>query len=178
MATMLAAGCGSTSSSSSTSTTPAKHAAPPVCVPGAIDAVARYLDVSPASIARATQTGNNAMPQCSLRAHPAHARKIHLVANIYDGPQPYFVLERTAVEAGQQFTSKRMIAAPVSVAGLGLDADWFPAEKRLMSTDGKRLITVTVDWHGVPGARQRVIARAALVPYLRPKTDSGEGSSG
>jgi len=149
-----------------------------VCLPKAVDAVARYLDVAPGSIALAKQTGNNAMPQCSLRAHPARAPKIHLIANIYDGPQPYFVLERTAVEAGQQFTAQRMIAAPVSVSGLGLDADWFPAQKQLMSTDGKRLITVTVDWHGVPAARKRAVARAALAPYLQPKSRSNKGSSG
>jgi hypothetical protein len=149
-----------------------------VCLPAAIDAVARYLDVSPASIARARQTGNNAMPQCSLRAHPAHAPKLHLIANIYDGPQPYFVLERTAVEAGQQFTTRRMIAAPVAVTRLGLDADWFPAQKQLMSTDGKRLITVTVGWHGVSVSRQRALARAALAPYLQPKSRSARGASG
>lgn len=144
-----------------------------MCLPSAVDAVARYISVSPGSIALAKQTGNNAMPQCSLRARPAHGHRIHLIANIYDGPQPYFVLERTAVEATQQFTSKRMIAAPVSVTGLGLDADWFPAQKQLMSTDGKRLITVTVDWRGVPVARQRAVARAALAPYLGPKARSG-----
>ena len=71
-----------------------------------------------------------------------------------------------------------MIAAPVSVSGLGLDADWFPAQKQLMSTDGKRLITVTVDWHGVPAARKRAVARAALTPYLQPKHRSNKGSSG
>ncbi len=175
-AALLISGCGSSSSSSTG--TPANRAAAPVCLPKAVDAVARYLDVSPSRIALAKQTGNNAMPQCSLRAHPAHAPKMHLIANIYDGPQPYFLLERTAVEAGQQFTNQRMISAPVSVTGLGLDADWFPAERQLMSTDGKRLITVTVDWHGVPATRQRAIARAALAPYLRPKTHQAKGSSG
>jgi hypothetical protein len=183
-AALLTAGCGSSSSSSSSSgtgatgATGAKRAASPVCLPKAVDAVARYLDVAPGSISLTKQTGNNAMPQCSLRAHPAHAPGIHLIANVYDGPQPYFVLERTAVEAGQQFTDQRMIAAPVTVSGLGLDADWFPAEKQLMSTDGKRLITVTVDWHGVPAARQRAIARAALAPYLQPKRQAGKGAPG
>ena len=183
-AALGAAGCGSSaspspgSSASSSSRPGAKHAASLVCLPKAVDAVARYLGVATGSLALAEQTGNNAMPQCSLRAHPAHGPRIHLIANIYDGPQPYFVLERTAVEAGQQFTNQRMIAAPVTVTGLGLDADWFPAEKQLMSTDGKRLITVTVDWRGVPAARQRAIARAALAPYLQPKTHSAKGSSG
>jgi hypothetical protein len=179
-AALLAVGCGSSSSSSSSWSrrVQAKQAAAPVCPPKAVQAVARYLEVSPQSITLAKQTGSNAMPQCSLKAHPAHAPKIHLVANIYDGPQPYFVLERTAVEAGQQFTNQRMIAAPVSVTGLGLDADWFPAERQLMSTDGKRLITVTVDWHGVPMARQRAVARAALAPYLRPKPRPATGASG
>lgn len=183
-AALGAAGCGSSaspspgSSASSSSRPGAKHAASLVCLPEAVDAVARYLGVATGSLALAEQTGNNAMPQCSLRAHPAHGPRIHLIANIYDGPQPYFVLERTAVEAGQQFTNQRMIAAPVTVTGLGLDADWFPAEKQLMSTDGKRLITVTVDWRGVPAARQRAIARAALAPYLQPTTHSAKGSSG
>jgi hypothetical protein len=179
LAAVLLAGCGSSASSRhAASATPSKQVAAPVCLPQARDAVARYLRVAPSAVALAPQTGNNSMPQCSFTAHGARKRTVHVIANVNDGPQPYFVLERTAVEAAQQFTPSRMIAAPQSVTGLGIEADWFPAETQLMATDGKRLITVTVAWGSAPAAGKRALATAALRPYLRPQKNSASEAKG
>ena len=92
-----------------------------------------------------------------------------VVANLDSGAQPYFRLERTAVEATQQFSTTRNVAAPQTIKGLGLDADWYPAQQQLQTTDGVRLITITVAWHGVSQGRRRALAVAVARPYLRPK---------
>ena len=39
-----------------------------------------------------------------------------------------------------------------------------------MATDGLKLITVTVTWHGTKLARQRAVAEALTRTYLKQKT--------
>jgi hypothetical protein len=129
--------------------------------------MARFLGAPAGSIALAPSTGNNAMPQCSFRARVGASGRVEATANVNTGPQPYFVLERTAVEAAQQFTATRMIAAPQAVSRLGIEADWFPAETQLMTTDGARLITVSISWRGATRARKRALAVALARTYLR-----------
>jgi hypothetical protein len=75
------------------------------------------------------------------------------------------VLERTALEASQQFTAVRLVAPPQAVPRLGLEADWFPAETQLMATDGIRLITVSVKWSH--STRKRALAVALARTYLK-----------
>ena len=101
-----------------------------------------------------------------------------MIANVDNGPQPYFRLERTIVEAGQQFGAVRTAAPPQSVTGLGLDAAWFPDEMKLMTTDGVRLITVTINWPGTSGARRRALARATARDYLGPLNRKAAEPSG
>jgi len=84
------------------------------------------------------------------------------------GAQPYFRLERTAVEAQQVFSSVREAPAPVQIPHLGLDADWFPDQQQMMTTDGRRLITAAVSWRHVPAARRRKLAAEAARAYLGP----------
>jgi hypothetical protein len=159
-AAMLLAGCGHSA--------PAKSAAArprlPACVHGALDAMARTLEVRASTIATAASTGGNAMPQCDLRTR-LHGRRVDVLINVDNGPQPYFVLERTIVEAAQIFPV-RASPAPEQVAGLGLDAAWFPAERHLEATDGRRLLTTTVGWPGAPAAHEIRLARAMTAPYL------------
>ncbi len=59
-----------------------------------------------------------------------------------------------------------MAPAPQDISGVGLDADWFPPQQHLMTTDGVRLITATVDWPAMPGSRRIAIAIAMARPYL------------
>ncbi len=65
------------------------------------------------------------------------------------------------------FTVSRMIAAPQAVTGLGIEADWFPAETQLMATDGIRLITVSVTSQRGAHGRRRALAEALARTYLR-----------
>jgi hypothetical protein len=90
---------------------------------------------------------------------------LRVVVNVDASPQPYTRLERTIVEAGQQFGTVRSFAAPVAVGGLGLDAAWLPDQDELITADQRRLITVTVSWKGSRRPRQ-ALARALAHRYL------------
>jgi hypothetical protein len=129
--------------------------------------MARFLAVAPTRIVLTASIGSNSMPQCSFRVRVTGKARVQATANVDNGPQPYFVLERAAIEAAQMFTVSRMIAAPQAVTGLGIEADWFPAETQLMATDGIRLITVLVAWHRGARGRRRSLAEALARTYLR-----------
>jgi hypothetical protein len=145
-----------------------------VCRPETRTVTTRFLALTPGAISAAASTGNNAMPQCSYTVRLADGKHVVAIANVDTSPQPYFRLERTAIEAAQVFGSERIVPAPQAVTGLGLEADWFPAHTQLMSTDGLRLITVSVSWKGVTQKRQRALAEAVARTYLRkPRGQSG-----
>jgi hypothetical protein len=58
-------------------------------------------------------------------------------------PQALVRFNRAAVERGQNAAWTHTKAkAPQRVEGLGAGADWFPADHELLTTDGKRLISV------------------------------------
>lgn len=164
---LLLAACGQSSTASHTSSARAKPARVSVCLPKARDALARAFAVPTGAVALAASTGNNDYPQCTFSAHLPNGRRADVIANADNGPQPYFVLERTEVEETQQFTAQRMIAAPTPVSRLGLDAWWFPAETKLMTTDGVQLITITVSWPHATQARERALAKVIARTYLK-----------
>ena len=90
-------------------------------------------------------------------------------------------LERTAVEAEQVFSTGREEPAPVKVSRLGLDAYsyWFPGERQVMTTDGVRLITATIEWPQAPAGKRRALAVVAARPFLgklHPKAADPGGS--
>ena len=89
-----------------------------------------------------------------------------MTVNLDNGPQPYFRLERTAVEATQQFGTERLYTAPDQIMGLGLDADWYPDGNYLETTDGSRLITATIAWPGSAQAHRRALSIAIARPFL------------
>src|SRR5437763_8386405 len=160
----LLAGCGGGSKHAPATTTkqPAAARRPGVCLSQARAVVASALGVAPASVAAAQSTGNNAMPQCSFRA-----RRVTLIANVDSSPQTFQRLERAVVEEAQQFSTARNVPAPERVAGLGLDADWFPFEGQLLTADNRRLITVTVKWPGAAKKRARALSAAVARIYLK-----------
>ena len=111
------------------------------------------------------------MPECTFTVDVAD-KPVRLIADISNAPSPYFVLERTAVEASQIFTTTPLIKPPQNVTGLGLDADWFFAEQHLMTTDGRRLVTVTVTWPQATTPRKIAIADAVARSYLGPNDEA------
>lgn len=162
----LLCGCGHSAPSKAAAAHPGS-AGSTLCPPPARDALTHALALARSSIATAVSRGSNGMPQCTFSARPPHGGRVEVVVNVDDGPQPYFVLERTIVEASQSFTAQRLSPAPESVLGLGLEAAWFPAQSHLEATDGYRLITTTVDWPGAAPKLEIATARAMTAPYLR-----------
>lgn len=128
--------------------------------------MARFLAVSARGIAGKASIANNGMPQCAFSADLTGATRVLVVANIDNAPQAFFRLERTAVEAAQNFTSPRVVASPQRIGGLGLDADWFPSSQQLMTSDGNRLISVAVSWRNASTARKQGLAEVVARPYL------------
>jgi hypothetical protein len=161
----LPAGCGGAKEPATAATHAAKRP-PTVCLPGARAAVARRLR---AAVTSRQSTGNNAMPQCVYRAGGAA-----VTANVDSAPQAYTRLERTVVEETQQFSVKRGIAPAQRIAHMGLDADWFPEPSQLLTTDGTRLLAVTVAWPHSTEAKRKALAKSVAQAYLSQKA-AGSG---
>jgi hypothetical protein len=152
------------------------HHRPVVCVPRARPTLASHLQLPASAVSQAVSTGNNGMPQCVLSARPPAGQRVQVTINLDNGPQPFFRLERTAVEASQQFGTERLYAAPELIMDLGLDADWFPDGNDVETTDGTKLITVTVAWPGSSQAHRRALAVAIarqFVGRLRHNPNAG-----
>jgi hypothetical protein len=84
-------------------------------------------------------------------------------------PQPYYRLEREVTEFGQNvdWTKVPPSAYPRTIKHLGLDANWFPLQSRLLTTDGVRLITIKLHGPLDPAAKRDLAVRLAHV-YLGP----------
>ncbi len=155
-------GCGTSSRSSAASTKAAARPKPsPVCAPAASTVIADNARVAAGELKARATTGNNSEPECDFRG-PG----VSVAVNIDSSPQPYQRLERTIDEAGQQFGTVRNFAPPVSVPKLGLDAAWLPDESKLLTTDGRSLLTITVAWRGEKRARQLALATLVARRYL------------
>ncbi len=162
-------GCGDSSHTTSTGHRPTPLET--VCAPAARAAIAQFLGVEPSTISARASISNEATPQCVFRGGA-----VKVTANVDTGPQPYFRLERTVVEAGQQFGTVRLEPAPVNIPKMGLDADWFPGEHQVMTTDGKRLITVGVASRRTRPPRQRALAQDVARTYLsKPDVGAANG---
>ena len=165
------AACGGSAAKTTTTRAAAHHAiSTGPCRTSVRDVVAGFLHVAPASVTTAVETGNDGYPQCTYVTRLPQGKRVSLNADVDTGPQPYFVLERTIVEAAQPFTPTRLSPAPQAVPGLGLEASWFPNRDQLMSTDGLKLLTVTVAWPGARPSREIALATAISRPYLKVLT--------
>ena len=109
---------------------------------------------------------DNGSPQCLWSAALSDGRRVRTNVNVYSGPQPYFILERTIVEDSQVFTVHPQHPPPLAVTGLGLEASWFPQYPYLMVTDGHRMLTVTVGWPHQSQRVKRALAEVVARPYL------------
>jgi hypothetical protein len=162
-------GCGAASRSSASSTrAAARPKRTPVCEPAARLVIARRAGVAAGAITARVATGDNSEPECRFRG-PG----VSVAVNIDSSPQPYQRLERTIDEASQQFGTVRNFTPPVNVPKLGLDAAWLPDQSKLLTTDGRTLLSVTVAWRGEKPARQLALATLVARRYLgKPIPDS------
>ena len=169
-------GCGSSSGGerASSNTPPPAAAEPPVprltpaCSPRARANLARLASRPAGSVEASAFTASNGAESCRLRAG------LTAIVRLDSAPQPYMRMEREVVEFGQNVDWTRVPAGayPRTIAHLGLDADWFPLQSRLLTTDGVRLVTVKMRApSALPSARREMavgLARVYLGPLRRP----------
>lgn len=153
---LMAAGCGSSAKKHGSTTCPDKVRA----------AVAGVLSVHASAVITHSGVGSNAEPECDYVIRTANGTVVKLVANLDSSPQPYQRLERAIVEDGQQFATVQTNPPPQTVPHLGLDAAWLPDQNKLITTEGVRLVSVSVAWPGSTQAEQRAVAVATARPYL------------
>jgi hypothetical protein len=104
-------------------------------------------------------------PQCDFRVM-ARA-PLSLWVSLDNSPQPYQVLERRADEEDQNFAFLKHFKHPQAITHVGLDAWWFPREQQAQTTDGRVLITVTIDsWPGHGNRPRKALSAAVARPYL------------
>jgi hypothetical protein len=149
----LAGGCGSTAHHTSVALR-----AP--CAQRVLGVIARDARVAPGAFGAANFTATNGAPACRYRGHA-----LTVVADVDSSPQAVYRLDRQVVEYGQGviWFHRSQSAYPRSVAGIGVAADWFPAEELMMTTDGRRLISIIV---GAGAHSPERIAADAARAYL------------
>jgi hypothetical protein len=129
--------------------------------------VAAQLGVPPRRLRESITTSNAGNPECifTVRGGPS------VKAEVWKTPLAYGYLERAAVEDGQNFAAVRDVQPPIHLDHLGFDAQWFPDQQHLMTTDGDRLVTVTVQWDAVR-QRRRIRAAAAVARVYLGRLDT------
>jgi hypothetical protein len=110
-------------------------------------------------------------PQCDFVVQ-ADGAPLSLWVSLDNAPQPYQVLDRRSVEEGQNFGFIKHFKLPQSIKHLGVIGWWFPREQQTQTTDGRILVTVTIDrWaQRSPGPRialSTAVAKAYLGPLKR-----------
>jgi hypothetical protein len=166
------AGCGSSSSERS-SPIPTHAPSPPepasvprlapACAPRARPALAGAVSAPHGSVTAAPFTASNGAAGCRLRA-----RAVEAIVRLDSAPQPYARMEREVVEFGQNvdWTKVPASAYPRTIGQLGLDADWFPLQTRLLTTDGMRLVTVKTKAASVGPTEAKAAATRLARVYL------------
>jgi hypothetical protein len=101
------------------------------------------------------------------------AAKVHVNVTVDSNPQALFRFNRAVVERGQNAVWAHTMKAsmPRLIDKLGVGADWFPAEHQLLTTDGKRMITVEV----VKGKQRLKLARRVAKVQLAAGGGDGSG---
>jgi hypothetical protein len=163
LAPLALAACGAGRSAKVNRTQSALQA---TCLPAARQAIARAISVGSAGIGELRSKGNNGYPQCLFQARLPSGARFHALVNVDTGPSPYFVVDRTIEEDAQVFTPKPLYPPPLSISGVGLEAAWFPQYPYLLTTDGFRMLAVTVVWPHHTQRSERALAIAIVKPYL------------
>lgn len=134
------------------------------CQAHARNVIAAAVHIRTAALSAERGVGNNSYPQCTYSA-----RGVSVTVNVYDGPQTYFLVERKAIETGQQagFSGGSSGIPVVQVPGIGKEAYWFPAHGEFLTTDGRRMVDVTVSVARAGPAALQALGETAARPYLR-----------
>jgi hypothetical protein len=140
-----------------------------VCVKGR-PVLEQRLHVGAGAIKSRLDKTSDGSPQCDFVVTAGSGKPVSLWVSLDNAPQPYQVLDRRSVEEGQNFGFVKHFKTPKSIKHVGLIAWWFPREQQMQTTDGRILITVTIDhWAQQRGAAPRIALSTALTrPYLGP----------
>jgi hypothetical protein len=132
----LAAGCGQAAKPAT-----ARRPSGP-CRPAGRAAVSR---AAGAPAARARVTGvQPGVAKCVYLA-----RAVRAEVTVDTNPQAAFRFERAVEERDQNaLWSHDRSRAPRLLTGIGQGADWFPADRELLATDGRRLVSVKLVHRG------------------------------
>jgi hypothetical protein len=166
---LAVAGCGSTIGHHAPA---AKRASaktlPTPCAAQAQTALAAALHTSRQAISPRPFTPPSGAAACRFKA-PG----LDVVATLDSAPQVYYRFERTTVEYYQNVIWAHLgeEALPIDIHHLGLDADWIPPRRQIITTDGVRLITVTVTTLPTYAHRLEPVAARLARAYLGPLHD-------
>jgi hypothetical protein len=128
--------------------------------------IAKTAFVEPSAVTGSPFKASNNAASCRWRAADAQ-----VIAMLDSAPQPYVRMDREQVEFWQnvEWSGQAAKAAPYPMTSLGLGGFWFPLQRRLLTTDGVRLVTIKVKAAGPSGptASKTLASRLARV-YLGP----------
>jgi hypothetical protein len=162
---LIAAACGA--SGAPAHRTAARLTTP--CATIAVAAVARATSLPTRTIVASAFTAPGGEANCRFSARRSSGRSLDVIAELDSAPQAYYRFVREVVEYGQNvlWHSEGAAAYPRNVPHLGLEADWFAAADQLITTDGVRLITVSVNSApaNAPGGAEQ-IATALARTYI------------
>ena len=155
--------CGGSPAARRSAAAPAPPPAQPAiapCVPAARDAVA-----SAAGAGAVTSLTTGVAPGEATCVYRGSGLRVHV--HIDANPQAAVRFDRAVVERDQVAVwSHRPGHAPRLLKRLGQGADWFPADRELLTTDGRRLVSVLLvrppHRRGAALRLARRVARATL----------------
>lgn len=170
---LTAAGCGGSGSSG-----PRAHAAAHLggaCTARGLARVAAASGVAAGAITTRHFTETDGSAACRFAASRAGGGPLSLTVDVDSAPQALGHLDREVEEYSQGVIwfhlGKRAI--PQTIMHLGLTADWFPSKRELVTTDGVRIVNVTVTAcprrNGSGEGLAMAVARRYLGPLRPPK---------
>jgi hypothetical protein len=132
--------------------------------------LAKTASVEPNAVTGSPFKASSNAASCRLRAGAAQ-----VIVMLDSAPQPYVRMDREQVEFWQnvEWSGQAAKAAPYPMTSLGLGGYWFPLQRRLLTTDGVRLITIKVKSAGSAGptagkSLANRLARVYLGPLVKP----------
>jgi len=144
LAALALAACGGTGGASTTSA--ARAILRGACTRRALATLARATGIGAGAIAARPFEEADGSQACRWGAARSAGGPLALTVDRDGAPQAYEHFNREVVEYGQGviWFHRGSHAAPQAIIGLGLAADWFPARRQLLSTDGTIIVAVTV----------------------------------
>jgi hypothetical protein len=178
LAAVLLAGCGSSSGGTPTGTAPLVATTPGATTASGATAKSHLARACSPHTRRILSRYGSSKPT-PFRA-PNLAKSCHferedggpdVIVELDSAPQPYVRMDREQVEFWQnvEWSGQAAKAAPYPITSLGLGGYWFPLQRRLLTTDGVRLITIKVKSGGSAGGTAgKLLATRLARLYLGP----------